>query len=371
MTRVLIVEPAGNLWGSERALLEFVARMPNIESAVCCPPHAPLIPELQKLSIRVFPYFIYALHEKSRLKRFWAAIELIRACFQFRPEAIYLNQSGCYRIALPAAAFFGLPIVAHVRIFDDVTYFADRHPNPHRLRGIVATSYAVAKALQCQPALSAISQYVCYDSYLPKALVNKSSPATRIPTRIACVGRIVPTKGQYLLIDAMHWLAKNGGTADCCMVGDGPRDFLELLRKAGESGPGATLIHWLGVLDDVVSLLETCAVLVCPSQKESLGRVILEAWDAGAVPVACETSGGAAEIIAAANGGILYAEQTPEALAKALLEAIQLPHEEVTRLIENGRLWMHRHCDPTAYGEAVARILQDAIDRHSGQIRCA
>jgi glycosyltransferase involved in cell wall biosynthesis len=88
--------------------------------------------------------------------------------------------------------------------------------------------------------------------------------------------------------------------------------------------------------------------------------VIFEAWDAGAVPVACITSAGAAEVIAAADGGILYAEQAPESLARALQAALRLPQEEVARLIGNGRSWMSKHCDPRSYNKALAKILCDA-----------
>ena len=58
-----------------------------------------------------------------------------------------------------------------------------------------------------------------------------------------------------------------------------------------------------------------------------------EAWDAGVVPLACEASAGAAEVIGAADGGILYAEQSPELLAQALQVALRLPREETIRLV--------------------------------------
>ena len=109
-----------------------------------------------------------------------------------------------------------------------------------------------------------------------------------------------------------------------------------------------------------LSLLQTCSVLVCPSHSEPLGRVIFEAWDAGAVPVAFSGSGGAAEIVAAANGGILYEEQTPESLAFALRDALELDQEQRARLIRNGRSWMARNCGPETYGEALSTILTGA-----------
>ena len=360
MTRALVVEPAGNLWGSERALLDFVGTMPDVEVAVCCPPGTPIMGELDRLAIRTFPYFINNLHEKSRLARLWAAIGVVWACRKFRPDVIYLNQGGCYRVALPAAALFNLPIVAHVRIFEDVAYFAKRRPDPRRLHGIIAISSSIAKELRRWPQLSAIPQHLLYDAYVPAVPASRSGLAERIANRIACVGRIVPNKGQSLLIEATHWLSKNGDKIECLIAGGGRIHFVQQLKAAAADGAGASVIKWLGTRSDVVPLLRTCAALACPSHREALGRVIFEAWDAGAVPVACITSAGAAEAIGAADGGILYAEQTPESLARALQAAMRLPQEEVARLIRNGRSWTSKNCDPKHYSEALAKVLRRA-----------
>jgi hypothetical protein len=88
--------------------------------------------------------------------------------------------------------------------------------------------------------------------------------------------------------------------------------------------------------------------------------VIFEAWDAHVVPVVFAGSGGAAEVVTAAQGGILYDEQTPEILAKALREALELDREQAAQLVNNGRLWMAEQCDTKAYGEKISKILRSA-----------
>lgn len=338
--------------------------MPDVEVAVCCPPGSLLIPELERRSIRVFPFFIAALHEKSRLQRLKAAAGLVRACLQFRPQVMHLNQGGCYRVAVAAARLFNLPIIAHVRIYEDVDYLASRRPDLRRLRGIIAISESIAEELGRQSMLSAIPQHVLYDSYAVSQTSVRSKGAESQSDRIACVGRIAPIKGQELLIEAVHRLAANGSAIDCLLVGDGHLDFVGKLKAAAARGPGARYFHWLGIREDVVSLLATCAVLVCPSHREPLGRVILEAWDAGAIPVASHSSAGAAEIISAADGGVLYSTQSAESLANAILHALRLPRERATELIGNGRSWMSRHCDPAAYGAVIAGIFGEAAKRH-------
>src|SRR5438045_3845216 len=118
LQRVLFIEAAGKLWGSERSLLALLKVMPRLEVAVCCPSRTPLGLELERLNISTLPYLICDLHQKSKLHRLWASVGVLRACWEFRPNLIYLNQSGSYRIALPAAVLLNLPIIAHVRIFE-------------------------------------------------------------------------------------------------------------------------------------------------------------------------------------------------------------------------------------------------------------
>lgn len=361
MMRVLVIEPAGNLWGSERALLDGLGWMPNVEVGVCCPPGRPLCSELEKASIRTLPYFVYGLHEKSKWARVRAAIGVARACLEFRPDILHLNQGGCYRVVLPAAFLFNLPIVVHVRIFEDAAYYAERNPDPRRLRGFIAISNAIELELKAYPQLSNIPVHVLYDPYIMSSQDEQFAAPTKIVHRVGCVGRIVPIKGQDILIDAMHQLRRNGDDkGECVFVGDGPSDYLQRMKTAAAQGPGALAITWLGVRSDVVPFLRTCGVLACPSRREPLGRVIFEAWDAGAIPVACSASGGAAEVIASAEGGILYPEQKPAALAEALQAAFRLPEDDAARLISNGRAWVSNSCHPKRYGEVFACLLMKA-----------
>jgi hypothetical protein len=164
MTRVLVIEAAANLWGSERALLDLLAGMPNLEIAVCCPPERPLNAELEKYGIRVLPYYVYGLHQKSKWHRGRAALGVLRASLEFRPDVIYLNQSGAYKVALPAAKLFSVPIVAHIRIFEDVAYLAHQRPSSHRLRSLIAISAAVRDEIRLFQELEDIPFDHVYDA---------------------------------------------------------------------------------------------------------------------------------------------------------------------------------------------------------------
>jgi glycosyltransferase involved in cell wall biosynthesis len=360
-TRALVVEAAGNLWGSERALLDLLKSVSGLEAAVCIPPGRPLKAELEKLKIRTFQYYIYELDKKTKWQRIGAAFGVLLACLRFRPHVIYLNHAGSYKIAVAAAVLLKLPVVVHVRIFEDSAYLGQLNGDVlSRLRAIIAISAAVEAEVRRFMSLDRVPLYRIYDSYVRHSEAAETLPGAGRAGRIACVGRLVPIKGQDILVRALQDLETLGEAIECLMVGEGDQRFVAQLKQLAADCGVASKIRWLGFVDEVVPLLQSCSILVCPSHREPLGRVIFEAWDAGAVPVVWKESAGAAEIIAAAEGGILYAEQTPESLAQALCVALRLPQEEVVRLVENGRSWMRKQCDPVRYGRAIVDILRTA-----------
>ena len=356
MSRVLVIEAAGNLWGSERALLDLLDTMNPSKVAVCCPPGRPICKEVQRRGIRVFPHFVYALHLKSRWSRLRAAIGVVRACAAFRPDVIYLNQSGSYRVVLLASILFRAAIVAHVRIFEDAVYLASQRPSPRRLRSIIAISATIERCIRRLGPLTAISISTVYDGYSPAV----HGPDCERADRIACVGRLVPIKGQVLLIEAINRLVLRRPRIECLMVGVGEKMFTSQLMKQAAVAPAGSKIRWTGFVNDVVALLSGCSVLACPSQQEPLGRVIFEAWNAGAVPVVFTGSGGAAEIVKAADAGVVYERQDADCLTDALEQALCLAPAERARLIENGRAWMARNCDAKRYGTVISAILDRA-----------
>lgn len=359
MTRVLIIEAAGEMWGSERALLELIGAVNGVEVAVCCPPDRPLAAELRRRGVRVLPYFIAGLHNKPRWRRAQAALGVLRAAFEFRPSVIHLNQGGGYNTALPAARLLGIPLTAHIRLLDEAAYLAARRPDPARLRALIAISGAVETELARHTELGALKVHRIYD---PCARRFTDDEPTADAARIVCAGRLEPMKGQALLLDALALLKTDGIEAECLMAGSGEAAYAARLRQASvDLGLGG--VQWLGFVDDIGPMLRSASILAFPSERETLGRVILEGWDAGAVPVVYAGSGGAAEIVRAADAGLLYQEQTPRALAGALREALRLSPAQRARLVENGRGWMARNCSPTVCAEAFTAVLKSAANR--------
>ena len=141
------------------------------------------------------------------------------------------------------------------------------------------------------------------------------------------------------------------------MIGDGEPNFVKRLKATSVDVKG---LRWVGFVSDVMPILQSSSILVCPSHREPLGRVIFEAWDAGCVPVVYSGSGGAAEIIRASKGGIIYDEATPLSLSLSLKYALELSVPTKNNLIKRGQNWMQKKCDLDLYAEQLKKIFEEA-----------
>ena len=80
----------------------------------------------------------------------------------------------------------------------------------------------------------------------------------------------------------------------------------------------------LGHRDDVPAVLAGLDVLVCPSDHEPFGMIVLEALAAG-TPVVASDSGGPAEILEDGRSGLLFRTGNEESLASAVLRVLDEP----------------------------------------------
>jgi len=254
-----------NLWGSERALLDLLGAVPMLDVAVCCPPKVPLNSELEKLHIRTLPYYVYGLHEKSKRHRLQAAAGVVRACLEFRPDIIYLNQCVAIKcLAGNTVGFADRGARPHIR---GCGLSCKTKPRPRRLRGIIAISSAVETEIRRFQQLDSSSFIEFMTRTLLRCRASELAPQGRIVNRLLRRAT-VPVKGQDVLVGALCILEDFEGGLECLFVGDGERSFVQELRRTALHGNAASSIRWLGFVGDVLSLLQTCSVLVCPSHSE-------------------------------------------------------------------------------------------------------
>jgi glycosyltransferase involved in cell wall biosynthesis len=167
-------------------------------------------------------------------------------------------------------------------------------------------------------------------SATPAAPVARASLATpEAAPLVLALGRLHPNKGFDTLLAALVevpgaylWLAGEGELRDT------------LARQARLLGLESRL-RFLGWRDDAAALLAAADLLVCPSRREPLGNVVIEAWAAG-VPVVATASEGPLALIDDDQTGRLVPIDDAPALAIALREVLA-DRALAARLAQAGR----------------------------------
>lgn len=369
--RVLIVEPSGNMWGSERVLLDFLQNAPLVpawEFGVCCPPATPILKPLSRLPVQVFQTFAVNLHLTSRARRLLTTARLLKTARRFKPQLIYVNQAGATRIALAVGRLLRVPIVTHVRLVEDVAYIQSLRADTAALPKVICISNYIYHLFVNAPGICHKQVVMMYDPYSPQSAWQKlpSTGADSAPDPVvSCVGRLARIKGQDVLLQAVAALKRDGLMLRALFIGAaGSNDSSgDDLRRLASDLEIADRVEWLGYQEEVIPRTARCVAQVCPSHSEPLGRVIFEAWDAGTVPIAWSGSGGSAEIIEASGGGLLYDRQAGDSLAATLKKAISLTPVERATLIQKGRTWLQAHCDTREFTSRMLALWREALDR--------
>jgi glycosyltransferase involved in cell wall biosynthesis len=146
------------------------------------------------------------------------------------------------------------------------------------------------------------------------------SSAPRVPSldpTILYIGRLVPEKGQAVLLEAVAMLAARGHLVDVILAGDGPlKSSLE--RRAQQLGI-ASQISFPGAVgqDRLRELYESASIFCLPSFAEGVPVVLMEAMAMG-LPTVSTRIAGISELIEDTVGGLLVAPGRPDELASRL-----------------------------------------------------
>lgn len=149
------------------------------------------------------------------------------------------------------------------------------------------------------------------------------------------VGLLIERKGHNLIIEALPKLPDT----TLLIAGDGP-DRSSLERLAQDRGV-ADRVRFLGRVghDDLRQIYGAVDALVLASSREGWANVLLESMACG-TPVIASNVWGTPEIVAEHAAGVLMADRTPDALAKAA-EALfaALPDRNATRAYAERFSW--------------------------------
>jgi glycosyltransferase involved in cell wall biosynthesis len=145
------------------------------------------------------------------------------------------------------------------------------------------------------------------------------SGCAKARTSIMCVGRLIPGKGQSVLIDAFEQLYRDCSSLRLHIVGDGPEKG-SLEKKAAAMGLSHAIVFH-GEAGSVETCLGTAGIVVQPSLSEGMSNVMLEAMAAG-LPVVATRVGAAPDVILDGVNGMLVDAGSSDQIRTAVKKII-------------------------------------------------
>lgn len=329
----------GDLWAGAEvhllALMTYLVRMHDFEWSVVLFNEGRLADELRKLplSLTVIPE---AHHRPLAL-----AFGLAKVFKQFRPDVVHTHKYKDSIIGSIVARCMGIPHVVRVvhgmpepfqglRNAKMVGYtIADRFVSGWLVDKVIAVSAEIKEALG---RLYGPDRVVCIHNGidLEKVRVTTQRADTRKEwdidekaVLIGTVGRLVPVKGQAVLLEAFRILFQSyRNNVVLIFVGDGPlRGQLE--AEANRMGLGQSVI-FSGHQEQSYDFINMIDVFVLPSLHEGMPMVLLEAF-ALCRPVVASRVGGIPEVVSHGYSGVLVSPTNADDLATAIKSLIEDP----------------------------------------------
>jgi len=326
--RVAFVIEELSLGGAERVVVELARRLDRrrfLPQVICLRERGELAGELDAAEVPLL-----ALGKRTR----FAPTLPARLARVFRRERIDIVNTHLFTGNLWGTAGAVLAATPVVVTHHNVDVWKRRvHLTLDRLCGrfagrIVVVSGAVERFYIEQARLPAAKMVVIPNGVSPEAFSFAERDALRVAVRrelglpadatVAInIGRLVPQKGQEVLLDAFACLARDGRDIHLVIVGDGP-DRRKLHDKAATLGLSAKAV-FAGSRSDVGRLLTAADVFVLTSTREGHPLSIIEAM-VGGLPIVATGVPGVTEVVEDGVTGMLVAPGDAEAVARAVSE---------------------------------------------------
>jgi len=184
------------------------------------------------------------------------------------------------------------------------------------------------------------------------------------------IGRIIRDKGIYELIESAKKIINNplqdsptfylAGFVDT----DNPSGISLLDIRDWEK---AGIIKYLDKTDDVMKYLEIADVLVLPSYREGLSRILLEAACCRR-PIVCTNVPGCRDIVQDGVNGYLCEPGDAMSLHRALVKMMGLDSEKLRVMGENGRRIVSQHFDYNLVNSIYCEYIQKSLVKNTHKI---
>lgn len=174
-------------------------------------------------------------------------------------------------------------------------------------------------------------------------------------------GRIIGDKGIYELIEAFKIVKSKFPHVKLKFIGNYfPGNSSAINPTQVEQWVNDGTIEYLGMVDNVVEVMEEIDCMILPSYREGMPRSLLEASSMGK-PIITVDSIGCKDVVEDGVTGYMAKVKDVYSLAEAMIRFIELPFDEKVKMGKAGRKKMEREFDQkiviNKYLEAAKQLL--------------
>ncbi len=199
-------------------------------------------------------------------------------------------------------------------------------------------------------------------------------PVTEKKRNIGYVSRMCHSNGLDILADAFILLRQKEGFEDVNLVltggstGDDKKFLADIRSRLREHGLHKEVeFHEDFEEQGLRDYLEKVAVVSVPVRNgEAFGIYLLECMVSG-IPVVQPALGAFPEIVGLTGGGVIYKENTPEALAQALEKLLSDP-AEMDRLSRAGKEGVDKHFHIDVQAQRMVEVYKSAIRKYNSEV---
>ena len=375
--KVLFVNPSGGAFGSEQSLLRLIEAT-SLACEVVCPLGGELDFKLKRKGITVhgLGFGEFSLKENPA----WHArflIRFLKIVVQSKPDAIVINLDGNSSSVSIVAKLLRIPIIRFCRFEFDQLRLTKREEMSWKMADVIICPSDAVK-LQVQTWSQSVGKDILVhrifdtiDLKHTKQDGDREDDGLEVPKveyLLGYVGRIHRGKRLEIAIEALAAIRGRGYNLGLWIIGEGDgsddaEDYKRWLLSLSEERRVSEHVYFYGFLDyDLVpSAMSNIDVLLLPSQSESFGMVLIEAWAVG-TPSVSSNVGGPAEITRLSHAGMLAdlhdTDQFIECVSTLLLDT-----EAAKKCSSAGISWVEENCAPETAARSLEGIVEDLCSR--------
>ncbi len=327
---LLLLDQFAGLGGGQRALLDLLPALNDrFHPVLAVPAPGPLSQQVSALGVHCefFSLDEYSLGHKTAADLLRYALRqpaliarISQIARQYDADLLYANGPRLFPASAVVARRDGIPLIWHLH--SELPSLRDRRLVQVAARAGRPTVIACSDACVASfPPTSVVRRHavVVHNGVAEIEVPAPSAADGRVV--IGTVGRIHPDKGQATLLRAAPEILRVCPGACFRLVGpQADAAYAEELHRMAAALPDC--VEFTGEALSPGHALSGLDVLVVPSNRESFGRVILEAFSAG-IPVVTSDAGGIPEIVSPEKDSLMFRRGNAGELAAVVIRILR------------------------------------------------